>query len=392
MIITRKDGFTLIELLISMIIFIFVIAAASNVLTGLLTQFKQQSKITETNVAGIIGLEIFRQDLEHAGYGLPWDLSGASYQEAGVESVTAWVDRNFNDGPPDNPTRGIDIANASNPPAGIRSGDGYSLNGSDVLVIKAINVARNTASDKWTPLKAVFPYTTTWSPSGENLTGTDKVIMLIPGSTDANSKRLVVSGSNFYTTFSNVTTLSWLPTDVNETRLVYGMVDSSVASLRMPFNRADYYIRRPATGMPQRCAPNTGILYKANVSQVNGLLSDSEINILECAADMQVIFGIDNDSDGDFEPPGIAGSTDGYQDDIFLWTAQQIRTQVKEVRVSLLAHEGQRDPNYTYPNSTITVGEFGLGHNLNLATTIGTGWQNYRWKLYTFVVKLNNLR
>ena len=55
--ITNHAGFTLVELLITMVVFVFVIAAASGVFTGLLTQFKQQSKIAETKIEGIVGLE-----------------------------------------------------------------------------------------------------------------------------------------------------------------------------------------------------------------------------------------------------------------------------------------------------------------------------------------------
>jgi hypothetical protein len=104
---------------------------------------------------------------------------------------------------------------------------------------------------------------------------------------------------------------------------------------------------------------------------------------------MQVIFGLDNDNDGDFEP-GV--STDNYSDDITALTAQQIRTQVQQVRVYILAHEGQRDPNYTYPSTTIDLGgDVGLGRIFNLATAI-PNFQNYRWKLYTLAVKPKNLR
>ena len=35
----------------------------------------QQIKSSESNIQGVIGLEIMRSDLEHAGYGLPWELS-----------------------------------------------------------------------------------------------------------------------------------------------------------------------------------------------------------------------------------------------------------------------------------------------------------------------------
>jgi len=58
MMIKREDGFTLVELMITMVVFVFFIAAASNVFTGLRTQFKQQIKLAETNIEGIGGLEI----------------------------------------------------------------------------------------------------------------------------------------------------------------------------------------------------------------------------------------------------------------------------------------------------------------------------------------------
>jgi prepilin-type N-terminal cleavage/methylation domain-containing protein len=246
--ISSESGFTLIELLITMVIFILVIAAGSQIFTGLLTQFKQQTKIAETNIEGIVGLEIFRQDIEHAGYGLPWNLSGAAYQEAVVESVTPWVDRDFNDGPPDNPARGTDPAGSSNPPGGIRSGNGDALNGSDVLVIKAINVARNNTSQRWTTLRSAAPQVRTWTPASENLSGTDRVIVLNPGATELTSRALVVNGAAFSTTYSNVTSAPWIPTDVTDTRIVYA-VDPDT-NLRMPFNRADY--RHPLQGHCQQ--------------------------------------------------------------------------------------------------------------------------------------------
>lgn len=404
--ISSDSGFTLVELMITMVVFVVFIAAASQVLTGLITQFKQQSKIAETNIEGIVGLEILRQDIEHAGYGLPWNLNGASYEEAVVISETPWVDRDFNDGPPNNPARGTDPGDpASNPPGGIRSGNDYALNGSDVLVVKAVNVARNDACSKWTTLRVSpsfsDPYNPRkWTPAltppqGEDLASTDRVIVLSLGT--GAQRVLNVTGSAecpssnklFCTLYSNVINSPWPPTDPSETRIVYG-VDPDTG-LRMPFNRADYYVRRPTTNMPQRCAPNTGILYKGIISQADGGLS--ELPLLDCVADMEVIFGLDNDGDGDFEP-GAGGSTDGYNENIFAFTAQQIRNQVRQVRVYILAQEGQIDKNFTFQApvspSSITVGEFGLGRNFNLSTI--TNWQNYRWKLYTIVVMPNDLR
>jgi prepilin-type N-terminal cleavage/methylation domain-containing protein len=403
--IKREDGFSLVELMITMIVFVFFIAAASQVFTGLLTQFKQQSKIAETNIEGIVGLEILRQDIEHAGYGLPWNLNGAGYNEIVSELATPWIDRDFNDGPPDNPARGTDVAGASNPPGAFRSGNSYGLNGSDVLVIKAINVARNDTCEKWTTLKA-SPFTSPfnpreWTPAltppqGEDLAPTDRVIVLMPGSTDANGRTLVVNGTNFSTTFSSVTSSPWPPTDPAETRIVYGIkpIGSPASDPRMPFNRADFYVRRPTTNMPQRCAPsnNMGILYKGTVNHADGLLT--ELPLLDCVADMQVDFWLDTDGDGNINwPPS---------DNISALTAQQIRDQVKEVRVYIVAHEGQRDVNHDFSmggtkeflSATEVLDTNSRTINfVNLKTQIGNpDYKYYRWKLFTIVVKPNNLR
>lgn len=80
----------------------------------------------------------------------------------------------------------------------------------------------------------------------------------------------------------------------DQSYLVYGV--SLDTDLRMPFNRADYYIARPDP-MPEGCAPGTGILYKALVSQSNGGLSNA-LPVIDCVADMQVAFGLDTNSDG----------------------------------------------------------------------------------------------
>ncbi len=192
--INREDGFSLTELMITMIIFIFVIASASQVFTGLLTQYKQQSKISETNIEGVVGLDILRRDIEHGGYGLPWDLNGASYREIGNVAATTWTDRNFSDGPPTNLQRGTCVntlcpnaspitcnpADCSNPPAAFRSGDGAGTGGSDVLVIKATTIAPNDASQKWTYIN---PGNTVkeWDREQERMVTSDRVIVLTLG-------------------------------------------------------------------------------------------------------------------------------------------------------------------------------------------------------------------
>ncbi|OGW56765.1 MAG: hypothetical protein A2Z09_04280 [Nitrospirae bacterium RBG_16_43_8] len=406
----QEHGFTLVELMITMVMFLLVIIAASNVFTGLLTQFKQQSKIAETNIEGAVSLEMLRRDIESAGYGLPWNVTGVvdadgdgdfwehvvSYCEAVSDLNVTPNPTTFNDGSSAFPCP-LAVTNGSAPRA-IISGDDSGVNfsavaggGADYLAIKATNVANNATAQKWTYLNSDGTKTT-WSPACENLnkyattgdtdcsTGastenTVRVMVISPGAADANSRALVVNGA-FFTQYSNTGGFFDADPTTKETRMIYG-VDRNT-DLRMPFNRVDYYIKRPATAadMPSRCAPNTGILYRATLNQSNGQLLN--MPILDCVADMQVVYGLDTDNDGviDSDTDTIAGLT-----------AQQIRAQVKRVAVYILAHEGQMDASYTSP-ATILVGPDAiLGHNFDFGTNI-----NYRWKVYTLFVRPNNLR
>jgi prepilin-type N-terminal cleavage/methylation domain-containing protein len=369
--IRREDGFTLVELMITMLLTLFVLAAASQVFTALLTQFKQQGKVAETNIESAVGLEILRKDLESAGYGLPWSLSGATYNEAASSPANT-----FNDA-------------TANPPRALASGNNaaFTLHNSDYLVIKSTVVARNTASSKWTTLSSNNSRRT-WAPADDNLEADDRVIVLSPGLT--NTISLVAVGGDFDQKFDNPandstggSTYSYRPPDISETRIIYGVDPDD--DLRMPFNRADYYIS--TAGVPQRCAPNTGVLVKAVLKHADGTFDD-ELPILDCVADMQVVYGLDNDGDGDFVP-GTGTPPDGYSDDISALDAGQIRQQVKEVRVYVLAHEGQRDPDYVHSPTTIYVGDasIGGGHNLDISADA-----NYRWKVYSVAEKPRNLR
>jgi hypothetical protein len=155
----------------------------------------------------------------------------------------------------------------------------------------------------------------------------------------------------------------------------------------MPFNRTDYYISD--SNPPSRCADNTGVLLKSVLSQATGNRTGF-LPLLDCVADMQVIFRLDTSV-----PPD--GTPESTTDDIAGLTAGQVRTQLMDIRVYILAHEGQRDPNFTYTPTTantVTVGEFGAGRNFNFTTVANPipNWQNYRWKIYTIVVTPKNLK
>jgi hypothetical protein len=374
----------------------------------------------------MIGLEILRQDLEHAGFGLPWNLGGATYNEATdspAEAKTEYVDRNFNDGPPNNCTHGDEAALGFHPPAGVRSNNGDSLGGencedtvsveidADVLVIKAMNIARNDASQRWTRLM-IESTDDRDDLSGDAFVSSDRVFVMSPGSVAGNSKRLIVPGdadNSWFETYFNVVSNGSLyrPFDRTDIRLIYGIkpADSPATEPRMPFNRADYYVRVPSgAAFPSRCAAGTGILYKgqmSNVAEPDGGDIPNETPLLDCVADMQVVYLLADEN--------LASASYTYN-----LTASEIRANVRKIMVYILAQDGQKDPGYEHwkdnpddncntnnkaeckilvgPNNT--VGRLFDFNNPNLVGEdyLITDWENYRWQVYVVVASAKNLR
>jgi len=361
----RNAAFTLVELMIAMAIVMMVLYAAINFFIVSVRQYKVQTKITETNVEGILGLELFRQDLENLGFGLPWNNLGNYTEKTGNGSA-------LNDG------NGI----APRAVLSINGGGGFTVNNSDYLVIKSARVGMSDAAGKWTTL-IQNGSKRTWSPVAENLANTDYVIVLAVGSTDADRRSLVTSG-NFYTQFIN--TAGFVPVTPYSANIVYGIDDGIPVR---PFNRAEYYINNAA--VPQRCAPNTGVLVKAVVAHDGDGTTPTLLPLLDCVADMQVVYGLDTNADG------VVDSI--YSDDISVGkTAAVIRAQLVEVRIHILAQEGQRDDSYAYPYDNVTVGSGGAGRSFVFTSSGFTSsgisnnnFKHYRWKVYNIVVKPRNL-
>jgi len=361
----RVSGFTLIEVMIALAIVGVVIAAATTFFIGVVRQYKVQTKITESNVEGIIGLQILRQDLETLGFGLPWNGSFA-YTERTTASVPLAA---LNDAPSNAP-RAIVAIDSS--PLGMN-------NGSDYLVIKSTRVGMSDAAGKWTTLRAgpAGPVTRTWGGVSnlEDLAAGDRVIVLSPGGATSASRVLLtpVGGA----TFDNASLSAYEPIDPFQTNIVYGI---DTVPLKRPFNRAEYFIAENAAyPTPMHCAPNTGVLVKAVVAHDTDGSTPTLLPLVDCAADMQVMFGFD--SSGDRQVDSWSGTTG-------VMTADQIRTQLVEVRVNLLVQQGQRDDSYRYPNPTVYVGDntIGGGHSFDVSA-----YRNYRWKQYSIVVRPRNL-
>jgi len=358
----RVAAFTLVELMIAMAIVMVVLYAAISFFIVSVRQYKVQTKITETNVEGILGLELFRQDLESLGFGLPWN-NLVAYTERPTDANLSTLE--------DTPNAPRAVLSIDDPT--------FTFNNSDYLAIKSARVGMSDAAGKWTTLTQANAKRT-WSQ--DNLADTDYVIVLALGSTDANRRSLVTSGT-FYTQDNN--TAGFVPVEPYSANIVYG-IDTAIPA--RPFNRAEYYI--DTTAVPQHCAPNTGVLVKAVVTHDPNGTTPTLLPLLDCIADMQVEYGLDTNADGVVE---------GWSSDITGgMAAADIRAQLVEIRVSILAQEGQRDDSYAYPYDNVTVGSKGVGRSFVFTSfgftptgNVTNNFKHYRWKVYNIVVKPKNL-
>ncbi len=398
-----NKGFTLVEMVIVMAIFVIVIGITGSAFNRIVTQALSLTKTAESNIAGIVGLELMRVDVEAAGYGLPWSFSQPiTYSEATAVQGTALNDNDrtyASDPTQNNVPRAIMSTNNI-----VSTDQAVVFNGSDVMTVRGQTVATNTASKRWTYIESAVRPDTNPNPdkhrwSADNLADTDRVVLINPIANLKPTNQLVVNSTSGSWTapFNNYSTIGKPPVyndaeKKSDAYIIYG-VDGST-DLRMPFNRADFYVRRPAASengylkLPQRCNPSTGVLFKGVVRQDTGAYQ--EFPLLECVLDMQVVYelrtagsNIPTNSDVlNTQPPDVVRPL----------TPQEVREQVKAVKVYILTHDGGRDRNYTYPNTTISVGPGdGTGSTYNFATSGIPDWQNYRWRVYQIVARPSNL-
>ena len=354
----RESGFSLLELMIALTIVGFVLAAASTFFIGVVRQYKVQSKITESNVEGVIGLELMRQDIESFGFGLPWDMGTFSYTEPG-------------------PLPG----SSTDSPRAV--GSFYTTDNTDYLIIRSARVGMAGAAGKWTTLRS-GPTVRNWGPADDDLGPNDQVVVISPGGVNMPSRLLLTpqAGATFGVNGAGLS--AYVPADSFQTNIVYGIDMGN--PLRRPFNRADYYIANnvayPTYTTPRHCAPNTGVLVKSVMAH-DGSGTRNLLPLLDCVADMQVVYGLDTDANLATDP--------SWSDDLSGLTAADIRAQLVELHVHILAQVGQRDESYTYPYDNVSVGSEGFGRTFDFTSPGINGFRKYRWKVYNIVVKPKNL-
>jgi hypothetical protein len=346
-------------------------------------------RMAEAHTGSLVGLDIMRWDLEHAGYGLPWEpdpLPNYTEVAIGQNLIDGITSAAFNDAPTGVPKA---MANAKSTKE-VNGGAAGAGGGPAYLVVRSSISSFEPAAARWSYVNYSTDSATFYGPlrqwvGGDNVQSGDKGIVIrtsFSGMTLQEHRLLVTSGSDFSVTIPAGLMLDsdFSPHNPTEVFTYYGL--TAGATVRMPFNRSDYYIERNAK-TSSRCAPGTGTLSKASVNFVDGSFL-SPLPILDCVADMQVLYDLDATGGGEMV----------QSDSIATLSAAEIRSQLRGVRVYILTHEGKRDTSFTYRFSSITVGQaVGTGRSFDLTTlAAGDDWKHYRWKVVQLSVTPRNLR
>jgi prepilin-type N-terminal cleavage/methylation domain-containing protein len=403
----KDRGYTLVELVVTMAIFGIVMTLITVSFNRIVSSSGQLIKGVETDIGDLIGLELLRVDLGLAGFGLPWSLGNATYTEATAAHMAGrfpgTLATNYNDSK-DNP---LVNDGRPHPPRPYAVGNDVGPNGSDYLVLKGTalgNMASTPNSRGWSYLN--------YSTVGFSIKPSKAEVELVPGSgtsviivntggRGAELRRDLVTSTPtgattvFSTRFYDKENFdkNYGPQNREDRYLVYGIDDD--APVTFPFNRVDYYLDTSKSS-PITCAPGTYTLKKGTILQKDG--SFYSIPILDCVLDMQVIFLLDLNHNGILVPQDLEDYRKAVADQGGD-PAEALREHVREVRIFILAQQGKRDDGYRYPvkdpNSVFTLGDKDNGKvwkESDLLSTVGAGWQRYRWKVYTIVDHPKNLQ
>lgn len=437
-------GFTLVELIVVMGIFLVILMISASAFENVLKVTTGLSKSTQSQMEGIVGLEILRKDLNAAGYGLPWAFmtppDPQKYLEADFGAnnpVKGLSGDSFNDAramasdtTPVVPSvpRAVVLGTVPVTQSTIYQTKDLTGSarmdanpGSDYLVIKSASVAFNSSVGKWgyvnyTGVGSVNKSYVTKFNSAEDLVANEVVVTQLNTFSGPNAAMHLLAmkdAANFsYKLDAQDAGGRFLPPDDNykpsgnitdpfggkinnEKMVVYALKKLDAGSpdtIRMPFNRADYYVRRPTSKMPAHCNPGTGILYKTVITNSLASPGKTDYPLLDCVGDMQVIFEMQLPND-----PNTTITSETLE----TLSAEDIRTRLKAIRVYLLVQEGGYDRSYKYPiadpNKVIAVTDDryqGLGRTFtatDMANFFGPDWRNYRWKVYSIVGQPYNL-
>ena len=406
----NDKGFTLVEMVVAMAIFMGIMIIAGKGFERVIGASGQQSRSVQSNFEGVVGLEMLRYDVEHAGYGLPWQFQNY------VGPITF---RNLGDtanqeviADPNEPMNGMDSTTlnavdsqnirAVNAGTATKEVNGSSVahaaGGPDYLVFRSTVSALDDAARKWAyinystnTVEDNLSYLKRWG-TADDITSADRFVTVWSTFTTSGTqnKILLMDGADGFEVNLSGNAMPagafFKPADKSEIVVAYGISSASSSPLRMPYHRTDYYVSR-SDKMPQHCNAGTGILYKTMVDHATGRFSDG-YPLLDCVGDMQVEF-VSEDEDGNITELTIAN--------LNTLLAADIRQHLKYVRIYILTHEGKQDRSYNYPSDSIQVGDPRRGSSgrtlssSDMASLFTADWRKYRWKIYSMVIRPKNL-
>lgn len=300
----NNRGVTLIELLVTLVILGITLSAVYLTYNSILVDFKQQTKISETQMDKDLGLEILRLDLEHLGYGIATNTDNRSIE----------------------------------------------FDGNTLTIRSTIN---STSQD-------TFGFALVDCTSGANSSYRIDEVVEKPGDDNATKIRdFVVLNMDNYSfkesklNFNIKTTNLYTPCTDNNTYIMLPYNNTAVSGCDGQFcNKISYKLSTTQT--LGTCNPNTKNLLRS-------IGNSAGMPILNCVADFEARFQLDNNLDG---IPEVTQST--------LNIPNSDMKKLKLVDVYLLVQDGQKDRKYTSPNA------FSMdGINFSLPT----GHENYRWKI-----------
>lgn len=367
-------GFSLVELLVVLAIFSVIIAVVVQSYISQLQQTTKEYRKAEAQIEVSIAKNIIGRDLSMAGYGLADDYSA-------VSGFTLPVSARATDGAgaPDTLTlMGTALGFNS------RAAQGWTY------------IATENVAIPVTPASFQQWLSSPWNDAREDVKTGDRVIIMEPA-----SRKLLAEGAAWLFNYdpANLTPANRIMTtggvSFNSTStyqhivsyLLYGLYTpgAGIADATQPYYAVWYGLGGTP---PSTCASGTQSLIR-NESRAGIPTSGAGGGepILDCVFDFEVAFGLDTSTIDGSGP--INAWDNGGQTWAAGYDAATLRKRLKQIRAYILVQSGNYDPSYTYPATSVWVGDTVLGVGRNVAFT--PAQLNYRWKVISIAVTPRNI-
>ncbi len=336
-----EKGLSIVELVITMFIVLLVLSGAYFTYTNLLKGFKQETISVETEIEKLVGTELLRLDLEHAGYGIG--------ENEPYFPIEWYEDTSFG------------------------SYDKYIE--SKELVIRATLNNTNKKTYGW----ILFKCSTTSVPLKDSIVVDNRLDKSNNAVVVLNDKKHIASPS----TDMNLTE------NCPEKGVLLGFpIDRDYVNKAGKFDCYEQICHAvnytfSSTNSLEDCNPNT-----------KNLLREGK-PILDCVADMKIQYWLDTNQDGKIDK---VGSSPIERDNDHLnktknsdfvdldgdgkITSSEIRKQLKLISIYLLMQDGKKDPEFVFnaPSGYVETQD-------NVKLRLPPDFQHYRWKVIKITVK-----